>query len=131
MQHISAELTERFDEAMYFYQSAWEHDPDMEIVNGCITGRDPDLEDYEGRMILLFEGLRDSVATAPVPLMVYTQLLIELLGPAQAEDVLEGLMREVGRKIFPATAADFVQVLNDRLTAGDCSARHLRSISCD
>lgn len=115
MQHISAELTERFDAAIYFYQSAWEYDPDMEIVNGCITGRAPELEAYEECIILLLEGLRDSVATAPVPLMVYTQLLIELLGPAQIEGILEGLIREVGRTIFPTTAAEFVQLLNTHL----------------
>ncbi len=58
---VPARLRERFDECAYWYLSAWEHDPNMQIVNNTITGRDPNVEAHETQMVELFERLRKHV----------------------------------------------------------------------
>lgn len=111
MSDFQTRLRERFDECAYWYQSAWEHDPDMQIVNNTITGRDPALEDHESRMIALFEGLRDSVDNIPTEIIADVEARRASLGDEPFEAILELAVEAVGRQSFPKTAADFLGTL--------------------
>lgn len=108
---VKSVLRERFDYAAYFYLSAWEHDPNMEIVNNTITGRDPVLEDDESRMIELFEDLRDSVDAIPPINIADIEARRAALGADRFEAILELAIKAVGRQSFPSRATDFAETL--------------------
>ena len=93
MNDFQAKLHEHLDECVYWYQSAWEHDPNMQIVNNTITGRDPVLEDHESRMIKLFGGLRDSVDAIPAPVLAGIEDRRGILGNENSKRFLNWLSR--------------------------------------
>ena len=111
MSDFPTRLRERFDECAYWYQSAWEHDPTMQIVNNSITGRDPNLEERENQMIELFEGLRYSVDNIPAEIIADVEARRASLGDEPFEAILELAVAAVGRQSFPKTAEDFLGTL--------------------
>lgn len=125
MNDFQAKLHERLDECVYWYQSAWEHDPNMQIVNNSITGRDPALEDHESRMIKLFGGLRDSVDAIPAPVLAGIEDRRGILGNEKFEAIFELAIEAVGRQSFPVSATDFAEtlILNLQFATADASGR--------
>lgn len=111
MNDFQAKLHERLDECVYWYQSAWEHDPNMQIVNNTITGRDPAREDHERRMIGLFKGLRDSVDAIPAPVLADIEERCSVLGNEKFEAIFELAIEAVGRQSFPVSATDLAETL--------------------
>lgn len=113
MKDIARELKEWLDDVAYSYMSAWEHDPHTVIKDNAITGRDPDREDHESRMVVMLEGLRDGVSDVPSELLRETDTL-RSRSPDRFEKVLRALIPYVGSDHFrPETATQFVQKLNE------------------
>ncbi len=112
---VANELRERFDFNAYWLQSAWEHDPAMEIINNTITGRDPLREAHEDRMIEIFERLRDTVDAVPEALISMTQELRSQIQPEQFEKIVVESIQAIGTGALPRNSTEFFEVLNRSL----------------
>lgn len=104
-------LKESFDNYAYDYLTGWEHDPRMEIINNCITGRDPELEAHEREMVELFERLRDSVDAIPATVIADVETRRSMLGNEKFEAVFKPTVEAVGVNSFPKNATDFIGTL--------------------
>lgn len=111
MSNLLTRLRESFDDCAYDYLSAWEHDPDMEIINNEITGRDPKVEAHECEMVQFFWGLRDSVDAIPQAIISDVEARRTSLGDERFEALFEQTIEAVGRRSFPKNATDFMGTL--------------------
>ena len=105
---FAKDLEERFDFAAYHFMSALEHDPTPVSRDGSVR----ETTDAEGRMIDLFEKLRDSVDQIPAPMIKRTEELRDFVGPEQFEAALAAAIRGVAVTFRPNDASDFVKMLD-------------------
>lgn len=108
---MASQLKESFDNYAYDYLSSWEHDPDMEIINNEVTGRDPKVEAREREMVELFWGLRDTVDAIPAAMIADVEKRRASLGDEEFYVIIKRALESVGIESFPKNAADFVGTL--------------------
>jgi hypothetical protein len=100
---LATDLKQRFDWAVYVSLEAYEMQPD---------GKSIVRSDERERAIDVFESLHDSVDAVPPPLIKAAEELRDAVPDLFENTLLHGL-RVVGRDdFFPATATEFIEVLN-------------------
>jgi hypothetical protein len=102
MTDFASGLKERFDWAMYLSLEAYEVLAD---------GRSFVRSDHDERAIGIFENLRDSVDAIAPPLVEAAEAL-RSGAPDLFEKTLSYALQAVGTEPGPASAADFVEILN-------------------
>jgi hypothetical protein len=100
---FATDLKQRFDWAVYVSLEAYEVLPD---------GKSIVRSDERERAIDLFENLHDSVDAVPPPLIKAAEALRDAAPDLFEKALLHGL-RVVGHNgFFPASATEFIEVLN-------------------
>jgi hypothetical protein len=108
MKDVASDLKERFDWAMYLSLEAYVVLPD---------GKSFERSDEDEYAIGVYKNLRDTVDAMPLPLIEATEKL-RAVAPEKFEEALVQGVRVVGFGFSPASAAEFVEVLN-RTVQGD------------
>lgn len=111
MTDIASDLKGCFDDFVYGYLSAWEYDPQTVIKNNMITGRDPERENHEDRLIEVLEKLRDSVDSIPPAILTKTEKSRATIGPKKYEELLVSAIRGIGVRTIPQDASEFLHSL--------------------
>ncbi|WP_157223891.1 hypothetical protein [Afipia broomeae] len=81
-------------------------------MNNTITGRDPQRETHEDRMIEIFECLRDSVETIPDGLVRSKNASRSLIGIESYNLIVQTSIQAITPDSSPGSAAEFAEALN-------------------
>jgi len=110
MTDIAKDLRERFDYAVYFFQSAWERDPET-VIEGNVIIRDKDQSDFEDCVIDTFQKLTDSLADVTPATIAKAEELRLAVGSEKYEAIVTKAIQNVGYNSFPSTANQFLESL--------------------
>jgi hypothetical protein len=102
MADFASDLRQRF---------VWAMDLCLEAYEVLADGRSFVRSDQDERAIALFDNLNDSVVSIPSALIEAAEAL-RSRAPDLFEETLSRALRTVGTEPDPASAADFVEILN-------------------
>jgi hypothetical protein len=102
MTDFASDLRQRF---------VWATDLCLEAYEVLADGRSFVRSDRDERAIALFENLNDSVVSIP-PALIEAAESLRSRAPDLFEETLSRALRAVGTEPDPASAADFVEILN-------------------